>query len=84
MKNISENFYASKLAQRTLKKNNSLLILAICTHGITADEQAQTSNKLWAKVIYPWTKKKKISSCTFMYLYVCLSENQTKRQMLSL
>lgn len=28
--------------------------------------------------------KKKISSCTFVYLYVCLSENQTKRQMLSL
>lgn len=33
--------------------------------------------------IYPW-RKKKISSCTFVYLYVCLSENQTKRQMLSL
>lgn len=28
--------------------------------------------------------KKKISSCTFVYLYVCLSENQTKRQMLAL
>lgn len=38
---------------KELLKNNSLLILAICTHGITADEQAQTSNKLWAKVIYP-------------------------------
>lgn len=60
MKNISENFYASKLAQRTFKKNNSLLILAICTHGITADEQAQTSNKLWAKVIYPWRKEKNL------------------------
>lgn len=43
-------FYATiNWLKELKKKNNSLLILAICTHRITADEQAQTSNKLWAK-----------------------------------